>query len=249
MSRLNKLIVCLLICSVCAKTYAISFYDQHAVGWHWYDDPKEIKVAVKDDKQDPIIRMKAVKEALERSLDAAVLNPTSQNIKNYIALQNQVSDRASHFTRAWQYVLLQNPLLDYSVRHPTNQIGTQVYTDVHHQQEDAAIYALAKHSGLFFFYKSTCPYCVRFAPIVKAFSERYGIAVIPITTDGVALSEFPNSRIDQGQAKRFNVTVTPSLFTVNPYTQKAIPVTHGLMSESDLRQRILDIANQFAGDD
>ncbi len=75
------------------------------------------------------------------------------------------------------------------------------------QEENNAIRQLAQHSGLFFFYRSTCPYCQRFAPIVRDFSERYGITVIPISTDGYALPSFPNSRVDTGQAEKFHVTV------------------------------------------
>ena len=112
--------------------------------------------------------------------------------------------------------------------------------------EDQAIALLAQHSGLFFFYRSTCPYCQRFAPIVKDFSARYGIAVLPITTDGISLSDFPNSQVDAGQAAKFRVDVEPALFTVDPYRQKIIPVGYGLMSEDALRTRILAIAKQSA---
>jgi conjugal transfer pilus assembly protein TraF len=222
---------------------AQDYYEQHAVGWHWYDDPK-----LENSNQhtsDPVSQIKAVKQALEVALDKALVNPTQDNVKNYIALQNQMSERANQFSKTWQWVLLQNPLLDYSLSHPTNQVGREVYLDELNAQQENAIKALAQQSGLFFFYRSNCPYCQRFAPIVKEFSERYGIAVIPITTDGVALAEFPNSRIDQGQAQKFYVTVEPALFTVNPYTHQAIPVAYGLMSESDLRQRILDIATHM----
>ena len=73
------------------------------------------------------------------------------------------------------------------------------------------------------------------------------MAIIPITIDGIALPEFPNSRVNQGQAAKFKVTVEPSLFAVNPYTQKAYPVSQGLISESDLRARILDITQNFKG--
>lgn len=230
-----------------SHSYAQDYYEQHATGWHWYDDPKLEEKMDKSNHQNPVTQMKAIRQALEFALDKAVLNPTPENVKDYIVLQNQVGERSSQFSRVWQWVLLQNPLLDYSINHPTNQAGREVYLDgVTHQQEDA-IRNLAKHSGLFFFYHSTCPYCQRFSPIVKDFSQRYGIPVVAITTDGIALPEFPDSRIDQGQARKFHVTVEPALFTVDPYTHQAIPVSYGLMSESDLRQRILDIANHLQG--
>ncbi len=226
---------------------AEDYYEQHAVGWHWYDDP-HVEKSSQEISQDPVKQMKAVKQALEQALDQAVLNPTPQNVKNYIVLQNQMSDRASHFSHIWQLVLLQNPRLNYSIEHPTNQVGREVYLDEQRMKEDAAIRKLSQHSGLFFFYRSSCPYCQRFAPIVKDFSQRYGIAVIPITTDGIALPSFPDSRVDQGQAEKFHVSVEPALFTVNPYTHQAIPVSYGLTTEDELRSRILEIATNFKRD-
>ncbi len=80
---------------------------------------------------------------------------------------------------------------------------------------------------------------------MKNFSQRYSITVVPITTDGVALPDFPNSHIDQGQAARFNITQEPALFTVDPYSHQAVPVSFGLMSEDELRERILQIAQHW----
>ena len=97
-------------------------------------------------------------------------------------------------------MLLNYPELDFSLRHPTNNLAKQIDLDSARQQENAAIQQFSQHNGLFFFYRSTCPYCQRFAPILKDFSSRYGLSVVPITTDGISLPEFPNSHSDQGQA-------------------------------------------------
>jgi conjugal transfer pilus assembly protein TraF len=223
-----------------------NYYAQHAIGWHWYDDPK---LAAKADNKvtvNPILQMQALKQTVEWTLDKAILDPTVENVKAYIVLQNAISQRADQFSRVWQWALLQGPHLDFSLVHPTNQIGRAVYLDALTDQQDQAIKALAKQRGLFFFYHSQCPYCQRFAPIVKSFSERYGMPVVPITTDGIALPEFPNSRSDQGQAQKFQVRAQPALFTVDPYTHQAVPVAYGLISEQDLRQRILNIATYRA---
>jgi conjugal transfer pilus assembly protein TraF len=221
-----------------------NYYDQHAIGWHWYDDPRvDEKSEDNHSRQpDPVSRIKAVRYALEIALDDALLNPTPQHVQQYITLQNQWSERASQFSRMWQWVLLQHPQLDYAITHPTNQVGRSVYLDILSQSQETAIKTLAQRNGLFFFYRSNCPYCQRFAPIVKSFSERYHMPVVPITIDGRVLPEFPKSRLDQGHAEQFHVNVEPALFTVNPYTRQAIPVAYGLISESDLRQRILDLA-------
>lgn len=225
---------------------ADSFWIERTVGWQWYQDPENTKpeainVAV---STDPIAAMAVVRHRVQQTLDLAILNPTEENIQRYIALQNQLGERAERFADIWRSVLLKDPALDYSLKHPTNQIAKQIDLDRTRQQEEDQIKQLAKHHGLFFFYRSTCPYCQRFAPIVKHFSMRYGLAVIPITTDGVSLPEFPHSHRDQGQAARLKVTVEPALFTADPQSHRIIPVSFGLLSEDELRQRLLTIVQQ-----
>ncbi len=226
-----------------------TYYEQHATGWHWYEDPvtEEEPDKTPAAPSDPIERMNAVKATIQRALNKAVIEPTHDNVKAYLNLQNQLMAQSGKFSNIWKEILLENPSLDYSLIHPTNNIARQVESDQENLKEEAAIHALGKESGLFFFYRSSCPYCKQFAPIVKRFAERFSIPVIPITTDGISLPEFPNSYINQGQTETFHVTVEPSLFAVNPYTHQVYPVSYGLMSEADLKKRILDIATRFKG--
>ena len=241
-----------LILLFCIQDAHAQFYDGHSEGWHWYANPKEEteEERSKNKKQpsvDPVEQMKTLRATIERALDTAILQPTDSNVKNYIDLQNRLGNQSSLFADVWQRVLLENPSLNYALIHPTNNLAKQVDIDLQHKKEEVAIAKLAKEGGLFFFYSSSCAYCRKFAPILKNFSLNYNISVIPITLDGRFLPEFPNSEVDKGQAAKFNVSVEPSLFAVNPYTGKAYPVSQGLVSEYDLRKRILDISQNFIG--
>ncbi|MBX3709464.1 MAG: type-F conjugative transfer system pilin assembly protein TraF [Gammaproteobacteria bacterium] len=250
MSHSLKLIIGFLcisytIFSMSAYASDNDYYNEHAKGWHWYDDPKNNNEDDEVEASDPVVQMDAVRSTIKRALDQAVLYPTKENIKNYKIVQDQLSRQAEKFSNKWKEVLLENPELDYSLIHPTNNAGRMIESDQNHAKEDTAIKQLASTSGLFFFYHSTCPYCRSFAPIVKQFAESYGIKVIPITTDGISLPEFPNSYINQGQAQRFGVRVEPALFAVNPYTERAFPITYGLISLSDLKRKVYEIATGF----
>jgi len=227
-------------------------------GWHWYEEkittPEESTKEMQEkpengnNSEDPSEKMKLTRETIQRALDKAVLNPTKENVTEYIKLQNQLSSQASRFQHQWQAALLEHPEEDYSVQHPTNTVGRQVEIEAEKKSEEAVLRELAKNSGLFFFYRSTCPYCRRFAPIVRNFSENYHIPVVAVTTDGVALPEFPDSVPDRGQAARFNVQAEPALFAVNPYTHKAFPIAYGLTSEDEIRRNLLNIATHYQGD-
>lgn len=226
------------------------FFNDHEKGWHWYDDPKEEDNFDNDDESisyDPIDQMNTLHETVKRSLDQAILNPTKENVKNYIILQQKVTNQSKLFSNSWKEVLLENPELDFSLKHPTNNTAKMLESDQTNAIQNEVISRFARHSGLFFFYRSTCPYCRAFAPILKNFSEEHHIKVIAISTNGIFLPEFPHSYTNQGQAEKFNVRVEPALFSVNPYTKKAIPVSYGLLSEEDLKKRILEIAVKIEG--
>jgi conjugal transfer pilus assembly protein TraF len=245
------IIICVL--NLCYQTFCYAqdknYYDDHERGWYWYETHDDTDSDDEgEENSDPIAQMNTVQMSVKRALDQAVLNPTPANVKSYIALQNQVSERSARFSKLWQDALLDDPALDFALQHPTNNLARQVEVDQESTEEMQAIKTLATQSGLFFFYKSTCPYCRAFAPVIKRFAAQYAIPVMPITTDGISLPEFPNSYPDQGQASLFEVKLEPALFVVNPYSHKAIPVGYGLMSEADLKRRILEIAKKSDGE-
>ncbi len=243
--------ILIVIFALTGMCYASDYYSQHAVGWHWYDDPKEENIKKKEpvvDKNDPNVIVKSARNQITTALNKVIAQPTLENIQQYIALQEELNNRAEKISDLWQEALLKNPALNYSINHPTNNVGLQVYHEQESKSKDEAMKLFASKTGLFFFYKSTCPYCQRFASIIKNFAERNGMTVIPITLDGISLPEFPNSKIDSGQAAQFHVTVTPSVFAVNPYTQKAFPVAYGLTSETELRDNIYNIVTSYQGE-
>ncbi len=227
--------------------YADDYYSHHATGWHWYDDPTPKAKVTPKKTDDPNSVVSNARQEITTALNTAIANPTVSNLKHYIVLQNQMSDRASKFSDAWKQALLEDPSLDYSISHPTSSVGVQVYRQQESDKKDDVVKKFASQTGLFFFYRSTCAYCHRFAPILKRFAETNGVTVIPITMDGIPLPEFPNSRTDSGQAAMFHVNVTPSLFAVNPYTHKAYPVAYGLVSETEIRDAIYRIMTQYGG--
>jgi conjugal transfer pilus assembly protein TraF len=228
-----------------------SYYADHAVGWHWYDDPKESKIVKKPnipkDSKDPNVIVANARQKITTALNKVIAEPTIENLERYLALQEALGDRAEKIANLWEQVLLQNPQLNYSLSHPTNNVALQVYHEEESKKKEVSMRIFANQTGLFFFYRSTCSYCQRFAPILKSFALRNGITIIPITLDGVSLPEFPNSKIDSGQAAQFHIKTTPALFAVNPHTQKAYPVAYGLTSETELRDNIYHIMTKFEG--
>jgi conjugal transfer pilus assembly protein TraF len=248
-NSMGKYLLIILCLFYSATAIARDYYSQHETGWYWFDEPtKKTSVQPPVDQSkvnDPTESVNSIRKTIKRSLDQAIIDPTPENVEKYIALQNQMSERANKFSNTWQKVLLNHPELNYSITHPTNNVALQVYHENESKEKISALTQFSQRSGLFFFYRSTCQYCQRFAPILKHFAEVHHIVVVPITMDGVSLPEFPDSRQDSGQAAKFQVSVEPSLYAVDPKTHKAFPVAFGLTSETELLDNIYKIMTNF----
>ncbi len=222
------------------------YFDDRERGWFWYQDPPVPEEAVKTPPQatpqtaeDPQALLKQYQKRLDDAKALAVMNPTDEEkVKQYIEAQKEAYNRSALFADTWRRVVWTNPTLDYSLEHPTNSVGAAVDQQQSRQRQAEAVAALADSEGLFFFFGSNCGHCHTQAPILAQFSRRYGIKVMAISLDGGVLPEFPDAVADNGLAARLGVAVTPALYMVNPHTQEITPVGYGVMTESELTQRI-----------
>lgn len=93
------------------------------------------------------------------------------------------------------------------------------------------------------FYRSTCPHCERFAPIISAFSKDFGFRIYAYTTDGNVLPELNNSMVVTRDientffSNNHNIVV-PSLFIVNVKTMQAYFIDQGEMSYNELQNNV-----------
>jgi conjugal transfer pilus assembly protein TraF len=225
------------------SSFAEVFYEQSEQGWYWYDVNK-IEGNKETNSTAPSTYEAAQKEleTLRKSLDdkkaLALMNPTEDNIKDYIRVQNETNKLAEVFAVNWQKVIIQNPELDHTVKNPTNAVGRRVYHEQKAIEQKSSVESLTSKYGLFFFFRSNCPYCHKFAPIMKMFEQEYGITVVPVSLDGIGLLEYPDPKSDNGIAKKLNVDVVPAVIAVDPKTGEVIPVSYGLVSIDELSYRI-----------
>ncbi len=236
---MKRLLVCLILSLSSAQA---GFLDRKAEGWHWYELFKQPDVSKLDETPDetlsPAQQLQAFKQEVEDRKAIAVMAPTAQNVKAYMEVQKELMDKAHRFQSKWMEVVYTTPALDYSIEHPTSQVGRHVYLDEKKRTTDQTVRNLAKTHGLFFFYSGSCAYCKHFAPIVKSFADAYGWEVMAISTDGSLLPEFPHAVQDNGVASRLGVEVVPSLIAVNPGSEESFPLSHGLSTQDQILDRI-----------
>lgn len=191
-------------------------------------------------KPKELVEFEAMQKELENKLRIAYMEPTEENLKNYIEYQNMVTQKAAIFTDVWKRTLWGNPKLDYAQKFPVAQMAKATNQRVINQKEKQNWESLKEEGyGLFFFYRSDCPYCHQMANPMRIVSKQTGLEVLPISVDGVLLNEkFPNSVEDSGQAQTLQVQSTPSLFLVNARTKDIMPIATGWVSVEEIKKRI-----------
>lgn len=193
-----------------------------------------------------LVAHEALKARLEQALAVAYMSPTEANVRTYLALQTQAVRRASSFADAWQKVVWATPAFDFTLERPVNATALEVYDRSKQQAQIRTAEQLAGTHVLFFLFRSDCPYCQQFAPLLQRFEQKFGLPVFAISLDGGTLPEFPRARVDNGIAATLNVTQVPALFLASPRTNVITPIGYGVLSETELLDRLQAIATPAA---
>lgn len=232
------------------------FWLDHRKGWHFYDDPElevepkplpPAKPVTKQKRPDPrapeLVEFEALQKRLEEYRNIAIIRPTETNVRRYMELEARVVRQASYFADVAQRVAWATPNVDMTLEgRPVNAQAIQVYDREQSADRQKSVAALSRTHVVFFFFRSDCPYCHAFGPTLEAFQARHGIQVVPISVDGGGLPNFPTFRRDNGIAKTLQVTQVPAVFLAEPFTGKISPLGYGVLSESQLLERIATVA-------
>lgn len=229
--------------SATAPAELASYWLRGREGWFWYrDPPTPLRPAVPNRPRE-LVEFEAMQRQLEELKRIAVMNPNDANLLAYMRYQQRIMHRSETFAQRWQRLVWTTPELDYSLSgRPTNTMAAGVYDEQLQRRQARAIQGLAANHGLIFIFRGDCPYCHRFAPILKRFEEEYGIRVFPVSLDGQGLPEYPQPQFDNGIAARLNATVVPALYLTAPATREIRPVGFGLMASTELVERIAALA-------
>ncbi|EOW9308319.1 thioredoxin family protein [Vibrio cholerae] len=232
------------------------FYQRGQEGWFWYqvipepEQPDELiepEAGVVESSQSELKPFSAAwfREHMQSFMDKAIDEPTNENVRAYLYLQRVMMDKGSLFADVSQQVVMGDPVLDEISRRPLATYAANRMDREAGAQRDVALGEIAKRAGLFFFYRSDCPYCHAQAPIIESMALNYGFKVFAIAVDGLPLpgGEFPNYKVDSGQAQSLSVTTVPAVFLVDP-PNVITPIGQGAMSLDELNNRIILAAHQ-----
>jgi conjugal transfer pilus assembly protein TraF len=226
-------------------------------GWHFYEDPApeaepprsvppkpaRPPAAARDSRRDPrppeLVELERLRKRVEDLRGIAVMRPTEANVRRYMELEAKVVARASTFADVAQRVAWTTPELDPSLQgRPVNAKALEVFEAQQMGDRSRSIAELGRDHVLLFFFRGDCPYCHAFAPTLEAFQGRHGIRVEAVSLDGGALPGFASARRDNGAATALRVAQVPAVYLAQPFTGRIVPIGFGVLSESQLLERI-----------
>lgn len=251
------------------------FYERGPEGWWWYEDkpteqdekpakkqaekPSSGQVSPKpmtQDEQD-LVKFTAFQKSLEDAGKIATINPSDRNMLRWMELLAESRRKATVFTDTGLRVAALNPSVDDRYNgmnmRPANPAATATWDAEDRRLQQSRLEALSKTHGIFFFFKSDCPYCHAYAPLLKRFAQKYGLTVIAVSMDGGPIAEFPNARVNNGIAGRVvdqlgiprEQFVVPFTVLAKPSTQEVLPLGFGVMNEAELTERLDLFASEF----
>lgn len=234
-----------------AATPEKPFFDRWREGWFWYEDPlrdrkseDKLRTPAASSVESASAQLARIQKDLEEAQAKAVLDPTEPNVRAWLSYNNWMQSSAARFGEVAQKVLWQSPALDNTVAQPVNHLALAQFRSDQSRERDDAMRALGTTHALVFFMKGDCPYCHKFAPILRDFAARVGLTVFPVSLDGGGLPEYPEPRVEHNAATRFGVEVVPAVFLVEPRSGERTPIAFGVVSAEELAERLYTITRR-----
>lgn len=248
-----------------------SYYQDAERGWYWYEQlPKEEqeKFVEKLVKEQPTVIQESAKVSQEPQghkpedkplsnawfranfqgyMDAAIDNPYDKEaMRTYLYLEKFMRDRATAFGYERQKAVYNDPFLDASSKRPTANFGMKTMSRAANGNRDALLKAIGDKSGIYFFYRSDCPYCKQQAPLIRGLEREFSFEIKTISLDGQPLPNSPwdSFQTNQGQAEQLGVRQVPAMYLFNPENNSIELVAQGLQSLPQLKKRVLMAAER-----
>lgn len=223
-------------------------------GWWWYKDPKEKKAPPPPPPPKPVQPAPAeappkqekpalfsvdwLSANLETLRKKAIDDPTDDNVSNYLYAQRVMMDKADNFQRKASQVVQKDPLLDERNRYPVSSFALNYLQGTEYEAKRQALQILAQKGGLWFFFDTSCRFCVIQKTAVDNIQKELNFTTLNVSMDGKALEGMKSFVKDQGQYEGFNLTLLPALVYAVP-PDKFMVISQGAIAMDDIKTRLL----------
>lgn len=248
----NKALLAAVLTAISSLPAWADLYQRQPEGWVWYDDRvKQAEEKPKEDVNKSIVAssasglsaketLKRLGEEMEEAEAQAILNPTTDNVKHAIQMKKQVLALTQTYADRYEQIVWKNPDLDYTLERPMRTDTLFASSPLRKERLYENLREAAKNNALIYVFRSDCPYCKKFSPMLKEFAAQHGYSILPVSMDGQGVSEFPYPKRDLSMLKARGMMpqVVPALYLVNPRKDVVEAVGFGLMNMVDLENRV-----------
>lgn len=222
-------------------------------GFNWYPDPQKPRAKKPSPKDPPpkkFSELKTVKEItaeFERLRDRAILNPTRENMRDYLVFQDAMYSQSAQFADMYRRVNWQTPSLDRNVAWPQANFARVEMNATKWRSEEQLMRDFARTHGILLFYRSDCQYCHLQAPVLKMLADKFGVEILPISLDGGPIDGFTNIRPDNGISRSAailkatdgaGIEVTPTMILVSRDQKEATLLGAGILAMDEIVERV-----------
>ncbi|MBX2808150.1 MAG: conjugal transfer protein TraF [Cellvibrionaceae bacterium] len=259
----RALLAILYTCAVATSVAAQSvdghsrWVDRKAEGWFWYKSeplpeeqetppekpPEPVAVVAKptEPQQAPgpaPFSAAWIRENIQTYLDAAIDNPTVENVSAYLYIQRYAMDKSTAFADASQEVTLGHAVFDEINRRPLAGFAKNV---IDQQASDKHNDVLNKISGLagIFFFIDTSKASEAQTPIIDILIRNFNFGVIKVAADNhPALLAQAGIKRNSGHREQMGVTNLPAVVLVRSDGVYDI-ASQATISYTELQKRLL----------
>jgi len=242
-----------------------AFYETAKEGWFWYQapPPEELKEPINlqnstitreagpkvFETQNPSMEKYTINDIWNLHPDEfqgllngvqkkAVQTPNEKNILEYLIMQDVARRKALAYANATKFVTQKySDKFNINQVYPTTTPGISARVQEQQKEISSTIMDAREDHALLFFVGQGCGFCDKQAAILAYFVEKYGWQIKPI---------------DIGQhttlAARFNVTTTPTLVLIKNGTEQSMPVSVGVVAQSELERKLYQAIRYLGGE-
>lgn len=221
------------------------FYNEKRRGWYYHEQnptAKKKKKAVAEQPPAPVLSPKEILkkqgEEYEQAAALAILQPSAASYRDYLEKTQKIMVQSEQFAKGLKQYTYIAPEFDYTLQNPQGN-GVQIDNIAKNANMGTRLANSAQDNAIIFFFRSDCPYCHKYAPIIKSFAEQYGFVVLPISLDAKGLPEYPSPRYSPTLSEKLQVSVVPAVFLLNPTQNKVSTVGFGLTDSTTLGDKII----------
>ncbi|KJS02730.1 MAG: hypothetical protein VR65_04660 [Desulfobulbaceae bacterium BRH_c16a] len=174
---------------------------------------------------------------LDRRMKLAIQFPTIENVYEYLEVQDVAKRKSVAFAGAMGYVSQLNPQFSGENNYPINVPGQKVLRNEMMTDDQEFLKSVKDGFALLVFMSEGCSYCDAQEPILDMFYASHGWNIKKLDI---------NEHSDI--AEKYAITLTPSIIVISRETQKAIPLTSGIVTLPELRDRLIRSVRMLNGE-